>query len=473
MREGALQQLRQELFFGFRAVARDNTLCAARVRRLLAQERWPAEDLLELRRTLLQRSLAAAIRRIPAYRNIRLPAGRRDVERVLAEEFPIVSKADLLKCPERFYPPRGGRAPWRIPGRTSGTTGTPLTVYRSLDAVVWENAYLRRHWQWSGYRARMPRATLRGDMVVPLERDSPPFWFHNRYENQLIVSSRHLRGGYYGAIAAKLADFAPYLLQAYPSTAYDLACWLREQDRRLAVPYVYTGSEPLYAFQRELIEERLGARVMDFYGMAERVAFAAECERGALHLVTDYSWVELLDEQGRPTDGEGYIVGTTFRNGAMPLVRYRLQDQTRFRRGACACGRSYPAIEPVTGKVEDALLGSDGRRVSPSVLTFAFKGLEHIRQAQVAQTDAGHWEVRLVPAPGYGEQHKRRLLENVRKLVDPNIRVSVVEVQDIPRTAAGKYQWVVNEWTRRGRPAGATLSGQAAWLSPRPPAPSA
>jgi phenylacetate-CoA ligase len=466
MRNGAFQQLRQELFFGFRAVARDNTLCSARVRRLLARERWPERDLLELRRTLLQRTLAAAIRRIPLYRNIRLPAERRDVERVLADEFPVVSKAELLKSPEAFYPRRARGAPWRIPGRTSGTTGTPLTVYRSLDSVVWENAFIRRHWHWSGYRAGMPRATLRGDMVVPLERSAPPFWFHNRYENQLLVSSRHLRGECYRAIADKLGEFAPHLLQAYPSTAYDLACWLREQDRRLAIAYVYTGSEPLYPFQRTLIEERLGGRVMDFYGMAERVAFAAECEHGALHLVTDYSWVELLDEHGRPTDGEGYIVGTTFHNGAMPLVRYRLQDQTRLRRGACACGRSYPTIEAVTGKVEDALLGSDGRRVSPSVLTFAFKGLAHIQRAQVAQTGPGDWEVRLVPTAGYGEEQKRRLLENVRKLVDPNIRVSVVEVQDIPRTAAGKYQWVINEWTRRERLAAASTFGQGGWLSP-------
>jgi phenylacetate-CoA ligase len=448
----ALQQLKQECFFGFRAMTRDNALCGARVRRLLRQERLPAQDLLALRRSLLHRTLTAAVRRIPAYRNLRLPASPADAERALAE-FPIVSKEDLLRSPEQFTPPGRGGAPWRILGRTSGTTGTPLTVQRSLDSVVWENAYLRRHWQWSGHRGRMPRATLRGDMVVPLERETPPFWFHNRFENQLILSSRHLRGEGYRAIADKLAEFAPYLLQAYPSTAYDLACWLRESARRLEIPYVYTGSEPLYAFQRALIEERFGARVMDFYGMAERVAFAAECEHGTPHLVSDYSWVELVDENGRPTEGDGYVVGTTFHNLAMPLVRYRLADQTRLRPGPCACGRSYPAIEPVTGKVEDALTGGDGRRVSASVLTFAFKGLEDIRQTQVAQTGPGEWEIRIVPMSGFGEGQRRQLVANVHKLVDPTVRVQVREVDGIPRTASGKFQWVINEWARRQRAA--------------------
>jgi phenylacetate-CoA ligase len=443
----ALRQLKQELFFGFRALARDNAVCAARVRRLLEQERWPADRLLAMRRALLHRTLTNAVRRIPFYRDIKVPASPEEAERVLRESFPVVSKEDLLGSPEQFYPRHAGAR--RIAGRTSGTTGTPLTVYRSLDSVVWENAFIRRHWRWSGYSARMRRATLRGDMVVPAERAAPPFWSYNRYENQLIFSSRHLRDGCYPAIADKLAEFAPYVLQAYPSTAYDLACHLREQGRRLRIPYVYTGSEPLYPFQRSLIEERFGARVMDFYGMAERVAFAAECEQGSLHLVNDYSWIELVDENGSPTDGEGYIVGTTFHNSAMPLVRYRLSDQTRLLAAPCACGRSYPTLQPVTGKVEDLLLGGDGRRVSASVLTFAFKGLEHIRRAQVAQTGPGDWEIRVVPMPSYGEEQRRQLIRNVRELVDPTVRVSVVQVQDIPRTAAGKYQWVINEWARR------------------------
>jgi phenylacetate-CoA ligase len=443
-----IQALKKECFYGFRAIARDNALCSSRVRRLLRQERSPEPELLAWRRALLHRALKAAVERIPAYRGIELRGSPAEAERSL-ERFPIVSKDDLLRSPEKFYPARRAATPLRIFGRTSGTTGTPLTVQRSLDSVIWENAFLRRHWHWSGYRPGMPRATLRGDLVVPLERTAPPFWFHNRYENQLILSSRHLRGEYYGAIADKLADFAPHLLQAYPSTAYDLAGYLWETGRRLEIPYVYTGSEPLYPFQRALIEERLGVRVMDFYGMAERVAFAAECELGILHLVTDYSWVELVDENGRPTDGEGYVVGTTFHNLAMPLVRYRLADQTRLRPGRCACGRIYPVIDPVTGKVEDALMGSDGRRVSPSVLTFAFKGLEHIRRAQVAQVGASEWEVRVIPMPAYGEEQKRRLIANVHHLVDPHIRLRVIEVEEIRRTASGKYQWVINEWARR------------------------
>jgi len=259
------------------------------------------------------------------------------------------------------------------------------------------------------------------------------------------VSSRHLRDGCADAIIEELAKFAPYLLQAYPSTAYELALLLEQRHAFLRIPYVFTASEPLYPHQRLLIETRLKAHVMDHYGMAERVAYATECEHGNLHLNTDYSYVEIVDDEGVPTDDEGYIVGTTFHNTVMPLVRYRVSDRTRRLPGRCVCGRTYPMIEPVTGKYEDTLYGAQGQRISPSVVTFAFKALRGIKYSQVAQVDRGVWEIRVVPAAGFDQTERERLIENVRRLVDPGLTVRVREVEEIARTSAHKYRWIVNE----------------------------
>jgi phenylacetate-CoA ligase len=178
------------------------------------------------------------------------------------------------------------------------------------------------------------------------------------------------------------------------------------------------------------------------------VAFATECEHGSLHVNPDYSYVELIDSDGQPARDIGYVVGTTFHNHAMPLVRYRLSDRTRWSSGKCRCGRPFPMIEPVTGKVEDRIFGSDGAFVSPSVLTFAFKGVQNIRKSQVAQVAPERWEIRLVPAPEFGADDRRKLVDNIHKLVDPGVNVEVVLRDEIPSTAAGKFRWVVNECAR-------------------------
>ncbi len=439
-----------ETSFGTRSFLRDNWLCKRIVKNLRRHETMTEEEIDSLLKASLHRTLVSAVSKLPYYRHIpnRFPVAR-SVE-VLQQHFPIISKETLLENGDELYPNAGKPRPWTSIGKTSGTTGTPLSVFRSPKSVLTENAFLRRHWEWSGYRHGMPRATLRGDMVVPLDRTDPPFWFWNRYSNQLLISSRHLRDACADAIVDELERFSPVMLQAYPSTAFTLAQLMAQRNRRLAIPVVFTASEPLYPHQRELIAERFGAKVMDMYGMAERVAFATECEFGSMHVNPDYSYVEIVDSNGQATRGAGYVVGTTFHNLAMPLVRYKLSDRTRWISGGCRCGRPFPMIEPVTGKVEDSIFGSNGAFVSPSVLTFAFKGVRNIRKSQVAQVAPERWEIRLVPAPAFGADDQHKLVDNIHNLVDPGVNVDVVLRDEIPCTASGKFRWVVNEWSHAG-----------------------
>ena len=445
-----LDRLRLEISFGSRSLLRDSWLGRRILEDLRRREGMTPEEIDSFRRESLHRTLVSAISRLPYYRKIpgRFPVAR-SVE-VLHRHFPIISKETLLEKRRELYPNGGKPRPWNPIGKTSGTTGTPLSLFRSPTSVLMENAFLRRHWEWGGYRHGMRRATLRGEMVVPLSRRVPPFWYRNRYNNQLLISSRHLREDCADAIIDELERFSPMMLQAYPSTAFALAQLMAQRGRRLGIPVVFTASEPLYAHQRELIVERLGARVMDMYGMAERVALATECEYGAMHVNPDYSYVELVDSDGQPARDVGYVVGTTFHNLAMPLVRYRLSDRTRWISGGCRCRRPFPMIEPVTGKVEDRIFGSKGAFVSPSVLTFAFKGVQNIRKSQVAQVAPERWEIRLVPAPEFGPDDRHRLIDNIHKLVDPGVNLDVVLREEIPPTAAGKFRWVVNECRHAG-----------------------
>ena len=433
------------LSLGIRHLLRENRLSRGRLDQLRAHERWTPERLSAYRDRMLRRTLEAARRSLPAFAGLRIPADDGALVPFLQEACPVHFRTDLLSRREQLCPHGGRTRPWTIVGRTSGTTGTPIEVFRSYSSVLWEIAFLRRHWAWSGFRAGMRRATLRGEYVKDLEDRAPPYWVENRADHQLLLSTRHLDRRTAGHFVEALRRFRPYMLQAYPSTAFVLAQALEERDERLDLPWVCTGSEMLYPAQRELIERRIG-RVMDFYGMAERVAFASECAHGGLHVHPDYSFVEILDEHGRPTEEEGFLAGTTFHNRLMPLVRYRLSDRTRWRRGDCPCGLPFPTIEPIQGKFEDMLYGSRGNPVSPSIVTFAFKGVSNIEASQVAQVGPARWEVRVVPGPSYTDHDGEHVVGNLHALVDPGLSVTVVLRESIERTVAGKYRWVVNEW---------------------------
>jgi phenylacetate-CoA ligase len=430
-------QLKNELLFGGRFLFRDNPALAAPVAaELAANEAMDPQQLARRRQGYLHASLKRAIELLPFYSHMPRDFTPAESEQVLREHFPVIDKATLLEQRATLYPNGGVKRLWHAAGKTSGTTGTPLTIFRSARSVLYENEFIKRHWRWGGYVPGMKRATLRGDLVVPVDQAQPPFWFFNRYNRQLLLSSRHLTDAHADALIDRLAEYGADMLQAYPSTAYTLAQYLARRGLRLRIPVVFTASEPVYPHQREAILEWLGVRIMDMYGQAERVAFATECEHGGLHLNTDYSHVEFVD---------GFVVGTTYHNEAMPLVRYKLSDQSCLAPGSCRCGRPFPLIAPVTGKYEDSITGSGGKVVSPSVLTFAFKGVEHIRRSQVAQVGPAHWEVRLVPEMAFTAADQQKLVHNIHTLVDPGVKVDVLLRRELPDTAAGKFRWVVNE----------------------------
>ncbi len=436
----------QGVQFFLRHITRRSGLARARAEALLQRERSGRECLRERQAVLLRESVMAARRVLPHYRSLPVPPQGLALFSWLTEHCEVVSKAQLVQMRSAFYPNGGQRRPWWPLGKTSGTSGSPLEVFRSLNSVIWEEAFNLQFWAWAGYRLGDPQAVLRGDQVTPAQQKAPPYWLWDAFGKQLFLSTRHLSTTTAGDLAAAVRQAGAQILRAYPSSGYEFARLCELHGIALPLRAVVTGSEPLYPVQREQLERSFACKVFDFYGMAERVAYAAQCEHGHYHLNPEYSFVEILDEQGRATEGFGNVVGTTFHNLVMPLLRYRISDRARWLPGDCPCGRSYPRIELSSGKVEDQLFDREGNAVSASVITFAFKGLANIRKSQVAQVGLGEWEVRVVPEPGFSSADSQALLDNIGTYVSEKLLVRVRLVDDIALMPSGKFKWVAQEY---------------------------
>jgi phenylacetate-CoA ligase len=429
-----------------RHLIRRNAVTLRRVSQLQSRENCAPELHRKLQAALLHNSLRVAKARLSRYRDLpALPAGQEIFEWAQIH-LPIIVKEDLIEHRREFYPNSGRRRLWWPAGRTSGTSGTPLEIFRSIDSVLWEEAFQLQSWSWTGYSLGQPQAVLRGDQIIKQSQKLPPFWSSSSLSRQLTLSTRHLSEGTASVFLNAIAESGAVILRAYPSAAVQLARWAEALSTRPGLRAVITGSEPLYSWQRELLEAVFECKVFDFYGMAERVAFAAQCEYSHHHLHPEYSWVQIVDDQGKETDGFGSIVGTTFWNRVMPLLRYRVSDFARWIAGDCPCGRTYPRIELSSGKVEDQLYDPVGVPVSPSIITFAFKGLKDIRKSQVAQVDRVTWEVRVVPAPGFTQRHTDDLVRNLAGSVSEQISIRIRVMDDIPLLPSGKFKWVSQEW---------------------------
>ena len=276
-------QLFKQLKYLVRYILLDLVSTNSRIRELRRNQDLSSECFEEKQERLLRATLISAKQRLPAYSHMIIPDS--NIKKFISTSLPVITKADLLQQREQFYPNLGKKKTLQIVGKTSGTTGTPLDIFRSFNSISWENAFVKRHWLDIAHSVR--RATLRGDQVaVSVEQEK--FWFYNDVDKQLVLSSKHLTEETFPSYAAAITNYKPTILQAYPSMAFQLAKYCETQQLNLQIPYVFTASEMLYGYQRELIERHLG-QVCDFYGMAERVAMATECQFKNLHINTDYS----------------------------------------------------------------------------------------------------------------------------------------------------------------------------------------
>ncbi len=432
--------------FLFRHLVRRNPGALHRARGLIARERVPAEQAQAHQAQLLRATLVSA-RRLRRYAALPMAPADADIFAWIREHYPVISKTDLVYGRGDFYPNQGKRRFWWPSGKTSGTSGSPLEVFRSISSVIWEEAFQLQLWAWAGYQPGEPQAVMRGDQVLDIRRQQPPYWIWDRFGHQLLVSTRHLNKETAGAILDAIQRSGAQQLRSYPSAIYELAKAAEALDHPLRLRAVITGSEPVYPAQREQIERSFKCTVYDFYGMAERIALAGQCEHGSYHVNPEYAWVEILDEHNQPTDDFGFVVGTTLHNHVMPLIRYRISDRARWVPGACPCGRHYPRIELSSGKVEDQLYDRDGTPVNASIITFALKQSANIKRTQVAQVGPGQWEVRVVPDQGYSAADERALRENFDQYVSTKVDATIRLMEDIPLQASGKFKWVAQEWS--------------------------
>src|SRR5262249_38684577 len=129
--------------------------------------------------------------------------------------------------------------------------------------------------------------------------------------------------------ADELARFKPDVLFAYPSMLARLVNLLEEGSARPAIPTILLSSETLPNGLRAEAQARFSARLIDFYGLAERVCFAWSEDGDNYSFPPAYGWTELLAsdaDSGQPGCVAARIVATGFWNDSMPLVRYDTGD---------------------------------------------------------------------------------------------------------------------------------------------------
>jgi phenylacetate-CoA ligase len=210
------------------------------------------------------------------------------------------------------------------------------------------------------------------------------------------------------------------------------------------------GAEPWSEAMRASLQERLGVKAVDHYGLSEvqGPGVGGECDvaQAGLHGWEDHFLFEIVDPKTlRPLlAGEtGELVITTLTKQALPMIRYRTRDITRLDRSPCPCGRTHVRIMRVTGRDDDMLI-IRGVNVYPSQLEavlVGFPGLAPHYQIVLSREgalDAITLEVELAPDAPADETARERKAQDVtahiKSLIGVTCDVTVKSSGEVPRS---------------------------------------
>ena len=342
----------------------------------LARQALSREALLRTAEERLREQLEYAARAVPFY------AGRLDAfargggSEAAFAAIPPLEKKDIAAAPESLLA-RGrslaGAGVTEV--RSGGTTGPPTRVALDRETVDAHAAAALRTFLWWGADPTRRHVMLWG---CPTE------------ENTYLSLGGRIRGRVLGrtlfdtygvgrdglrAIFERVRRISLDHVAGYSSALVESAAAARPGAPPRIRAGVAAAAEPIFDFQRPLVEAAFGAPLFDRYGCNEFSAIAHQCRAGGLHVAVDRVRLDVVREDGTPAPhGEiGSLLVTDLDNRHMPLVRYRIGDLGALGPD-CRCGLPFPTLRRVYGRERDALRAADGAPRTPHDFAAALAG---------------------------------------------------------------------------------------------------
>jgi phenylacetate-CoA ligase len=420
-------------------------------RRLAEQvAEWDAETILAYQLRELRRVLHHAASFCPLYQKRFMKAGFRPEN--------VQGPGDLGNCPELTKADLQSHlaeltsteiaARQRLYITTGGSTGVPVGFYlqRGVSRPK-EQAYLETMWRRAGYFDGARLVVIRGQ--VTSSEAGGAIASYDATRDWLMLSSYHLTEERLPEYLEAMERFRPDLLHAYPSAALQLAEFLERagQSWRWPLRGLLCGSERLTMPQKRLLERVFGCRVYRWYGHSERVILAGEGRESDLF----YFWPTYGLVEFGPPDAEGLreVIGTSFHNLAMPLIRYRTGDYVRLAEASDPANLEFPwpAAVEVAGREQEFLVSGSGRRISLTAFNMHDALFDGLFAIQFFQEEPGVAEFRYVPSPAFRATQLTAIEAGVRRKLGDDFRITFREVREVEKTARGKHRWLVSRLT--------------------------
>lgn len=329
---------------------------------------------------------------------------------------------------------------------TSGSTGEPIEVVFTESDFAFVAATGTRVMDAAGVRMskdRVAQLLMIGPYVGSTIVDTLYTGIARLFSKLRVISIKKAMS----EIVDELTEFDPTLISVYPSVAYSIGEYVKEHNLEFPrLKTVVTGSEILDKKTRKGIEDNLNAEVYDAYGLTEIHVFGYECsEHTGLHASIDTAIMEVIDKDNEPvSEGErGRLILTPLLREAMPLIRYDTHDIVSISGNECNCGRTFPLIDIIEGRVEDTIRLPDGSLVYPQIIIGELGEIKELGNYQVIQPQTDTIEVSIVKGREFSDGTVKKV-EKICRGIFKGTDLKINFTEKIPETPSARRRHIIS-----------------------------
>ncbi|MEN8225560.1 MAG: hypothetical protein ABFS05_09405 [Bacteroidota bacterium] len=424
-------------------------------------QHWELEKLQEYQDEKLNTLLASIAWDVPFYRET---VGKESVtwRRGDFEKLPIVDRKMLMEAGDHLLSENINLKKCKI-GRTGGTTGPPLRLYRDIETRSWALAAYYRFYNWMGIEPGMPEVELWGSSDIRYsiseirnsnlsnaQRLMPNAWFKglraasiNRLNNFRSYNAFNFNDAYLEMAVNKIQKFRPALIRGYLSAIILLAEYIKRNNIKGIKPIaVSCTSETLFPEYRKMIEEVFQAPLFNQYGCGECNSIAFECSaHNGMHISMEHCMLE--------QDDDNNLIVTNLDNHSQPFIRYKNGDKGIISNEPCICGNAAPRLTELQGRANENIILKDGASVNGIFFSnlldeTGFINSNKMLRFQLVQKKAGEIEFK-------AEVKKELVPKDLNKLKDALMpffsNVEITQHSFLDPGSSGKFRYLISELT--------------------------
>ena len=424
--------------------------------RQLEESQWLSpEEIRDLQFRQLNRLLAHVAATVPFYRQRLQEAGLTGQRAVTPKDWlkmPLLTRRDIQQAGAGLISKKLPSGHGQVhKASTSGSTGTPVTIVTSsINQIFWEVLTLREHL----WHQRDLTATMAAIRRIPKGAAYPDGLSQSGWGGAVsrVFPSGPIHALEIDASVAQQAEWLtrvnPSYLRSYPTNLLSLARYCQDHGVKLPnLKQCLSFGELLHDHVRDACREVWGVEIADTYSSQE-IGYMSLQAPGHHHQLVqaDVALVEVIDRDGRPCGpGEvGRVVVTSLHNFAMPLLRYEIGDFAEVG-GPCPTGRGLPVLTRILGRERNMMVDREGNEYWPAFGVKSLTKIAPLRQFQLAQVAVDKVEARLVPDGAISVEQQEEIRAHLSGRLPATVDVELRLLEDIPRSAGGKYEDFVNE----------------------------